>query len=85
MRHSRVVNLQSLWPPDPLVRLANVLLVVGTIVGVVSFVAGGRPVLAIAFAILAISIGVRDRAYRKFRPLPIAIVLLLAALLLFTD
>ena len=79
------MNLQAFWPPDPLVRLANVLLVVGTIVGVVSFVAGGRPVLAIAFAILAISIGVRDRAYRKFRPFPIAIVLVLAALLLFTD
>ena len=79
------MNLQSLWPPDPLVRLANVMLVVGTVVGLVSFVAGGRPVLAIAFGVLAMSIGVRDRAYRKFRPLPIAIVLALAALLLFTD
>jgi hypothetical protein len=79
------VNLQSLWPPDPLVRLANVLLVVGTAIGAVSFVAGGRPVLAVAFAILGISIGVRDYAYRKFRPLPIAIVLVLAALLLVTD
>ncbi len=77
--------LQSLWPPDPLVRLANVLLVVGSVIGVASFVAGGRPVLAVAFAILAISIGVRDRAYRKFRPLPIAIVLALAALLLVTE
>ncbi len=85
MRDSPIVNLQSLWPPDPLVRLANVLLVIGTIVGATSFVAGGRPVLAVAFAILAISIGVRDYAYRKFRPLPIAIVLVLAALLLFTE
>jgi hypothetical protein len=85
VRDSAVVNLESLWPPDPLVRLANVLLVVGTAVGAASFAVGGRPLLAGAFAILAISIGVRDYAYRKFRPLPIAIVLVLAALLVFTD
>jgi hypothetical protein len=79
------VNLGSLWPPDPLVRLANALLVVGASIGVVSFIAGGRPLLAIAFAILAASIGVRDYAYKKFRPLPIVIVLALAGLLLVGD
>ena len=79
------MNLQSFWPPDPLVRVANVLVVVGTVLGAISFAEGGRPLLAIAFAILAISIGVRDYAYKKFRPFPIAVVLALAALLLLVD
>ena len=79
------MNLSSLWPPDRLVRIANVLLVVGVLMGAASFVSGGRQLLAASFAVLSISIGVRDYAYKKFRPLPIALVLALAVLLLVGD